>query len=106
MVIQILKAGKPEYGYLLFLWMAQMAVKFQTNFQIDGTNYLLEAKCSEAAWPRVIDKVHKFLERYGKYTREGFAGIEATTAGKAEINKETVKFQLTMNTKGLKIAVK
>lgn len=75
-----------------------------TNFQIDGTNYLLESNCNQHTWPRLIDKVHKYLERYGKHTRAYFGSdLSATTDGTSTINSVTVHFHLTMNPKGLRL---
>lgn len=73
-----------------------------TNFQIDGTNYLLESNCHQHTWPRLIDKVHKYLERYGKHVRKHYGSdLSATSKGKTTIGGVEVHFHVTINPKGL-----
>lgn len=81
-----------------------MKSKQHTSFQIDGSNYLLESNCLLQVWPRLIDKVHKYLERYGKDVRRHFGSdLSAITEGTSSINGVLVHFQLTINPKGLKL---
>lgn len=77
-----------------------------TLFQIDGTNYLLESSCQQHSWPRLIDKVHKYLERYGKDVRRHFGSdLSATNEGSSSINNVVCTFKLTINPKGLNIGI-
>lgn len=75
-----------------------------TTFSIDGTTYLLQSKCSETFWPRLIDRVHKHLERIGKKSAEHMYGQQATTSGGTKLNNVTVFFDLTINPQGLNSA--
>lgn len=80
---------------------------YHTNFQVDGVNYMLEANCPQAYWPRLIDKVHKFLEKSGKEVMTKLASCEtASVRGRSAINKEFVYFTLTVNPKGLNVEIK
>lgn len=75
-----------------------------TTFQVDGTTYLLEANCHQLIWPRVIDKVHKQIERIGKKSAADMFGHTASARCYTKINNVLVKFNLTINPKGLNIA--
>lgn len=73
-----------------------------TNFQVDGTEYLLQANCNSVQWPRLIDKVHKHLERVGKKSAADMFGHTASARCYTKINNVLVKYSLTINPKGIK----
>lgn len=70
-------------------------------FQIDNVEYLLESNCQQACWPRLKDKVIRHLERIGKHSAKDMFGHTAKAEGRTSLNNELVKFQLTINPKGL-----
>lgn len=72
-----------------------------TLFNIDGTDYLIESKCSQAAWPRLVDKTIRHLERIGKKAAAEMYGNEAVVHSYTRINHELTGFKLTVNPKGL-----
>ncbi|WJN63853.1 hypothetical protein Erwinia_phage_Fougasse_00061 [Erwinia phage Fougasse] len=72
-----------------------------SQFQVDGTQYLVESDCSNAAFPRLVDKVIRQLERIGKHAAAEMYGHEAVVCSYTKINHELVKCKLTVNPKGL-----
>lgn len=76
------------------------------SFQIDNVNYHLESQCQQALWPRVVDKVCRQLERIGKKAAADMYGHSATARGYTTINKQLIKYDLTVNPKGLQLAIK
>lgn len=77
-----------------------------TSFQIDNVNYQLSSDCIQALWPRLVDKVARHLERIGKFAAADMYGHSATARGYTTINKQLIKYDLTVNPKGLQIATK
>ena len=76
-----------------------------TNFQIDGVNYLLEASCRPQVWPRLIDRVHKNLERIGKKSAADMCGHTAKACCQTSLNKVLYTFYVTVNPKGLNLEI-
>lgn len=76
-----------------------------TSFQIDGVNYLLEGNTSQAIWPRLIDRVHKHLERIGKESASHMYGNTAVAKGYTKVAGVLTPFHLTINPKGLNIGI-
>lgn len=77
-----------------------------TSFQIDNVNYQLESRCHQALWPRLVDKVARHLERIGKTSAAEMYGHSATARGYTTINRQLIQYNLTVNPKGLQLAIK